>query len=161
LPSAVRGAADVVPGRLLRRWVARPEIRAFLRINAWEGVEWFHGESLDELVVWAGRLEAVLGGSATEASAVLDAITEAAAASGFRLDALMAAVAVPGDKEAEAAEAEAAEAAEAAAEAEPAPQAEPSPLAEPVPAKAPKPDKAGKKAKKAKSRKPGKAEKGR
>jgi glycosidase len=153
LPSSVvvaGAAAGAAPGRLFRRWLVRPEIRAFLRINAWEGVEWFHGESLDELVAWAQRIERVVGvADAAAVAAVLAPITEAAAASGFRVDALVAALAVSGDEEADAADAaEAAEAASAALVAGATPQASAAaPEPEPGPAEAPKIGKKGKKSK--------------
>ena len=109
LPSAVHGDPATVPARLIRRWLLRPEIRAFLRINAWEGVEWFHGESLDELVAWAGRLERLTSAgtpaasdavdAADAAAGVLAAITEASTGSGYRVDALVAALGVPGDED--------------------------------------------------------------
>ena len=162
LPSAVVGAADLVPGRLLGRWLSRPEIRAFLRVNAWEGVEWFHGESLDELIAWARRLEQVMGEPEEGAGAALDAISEAAAASGFRLDALVAALAVPVDEAPEAAAtADTADTLDAApTPPERTPAAAPAEAAVKAP-KAPKAPKAGKKDKKSKGDKKAKGDKGR
>ena len=61
LPSAVGGrGATGLPLRLVDAWLAHPVVRPFLRVNAWEGVEWFHRESWDELLAWVDRLEWIL-----------------------------------------------------------------------------------------------------
>ena len=76
-------------------------MRPFLRVNAWDGVEWFHRESWDELVEWAQRLERVVTPSAeratrpVERSVVYRRLLEAGDASGYRLDGLRAALAEP------------------------------------------------------------------
>ena len=48
-----------MPERLAEAWFAHPAVRAFLRINTWEGVEWFHGES-ERAARLMDRLERVL-----------------------------------------------------------------------------------------------------
>ena len=60
LPSAVggRGAAGL-PLRVVDAWLADPVVRSFLRVNRWDGAEWFHRESWVELLAWADRLERV------------------------------------------------------------------------------------------------------
>jgi len=131
LPSGVRGAPERVPYRLVTAWLEHPAAAPFLRVNQWDGVTWFHGESLAELLSWARRLELVADATA-EPSEALAAIADASAASGFRVDSLRDALRVPGEAEAVAAETAAdaadegtveAAAAETAAEADPAPAA--------------------------------------
>ncbi len=120
VPSMVRGAADAVPLRLVDRWLSHPVARPFLRVNDWEGVAWFHGESMSELCAWASRLEA-LGAVAervgmAEPDAVLAQIERAATLSEFRVDRLRDQLFVPG-----------------AAEPEPGPEAEPAAASTPRP----------------------------
>jgi hypothetical protein len=92
LPSGLGGPADTLPLRLVDAWLMHPAVRSFIRVNAWEGVEWFHGESWDELLGWVGRLEAILapgaGTAAAVAPEVVRALGGAAEASGFRVDRL-------------------------------------------------------------------------
>ena len=104
LPSMVRGAADAVPLRLVDRWLSHPVARPFLRVNDWEGVAWFHGESLEELLAWASRLEALVGapaadrtgGPSIDPEAVLARIARASTLSDFRVDRLRDQLFVPG-----------------------------------------------------------------
>ena len=60
LPSMLGGPAKTLPLRLVDAWLAHPAVRPFIRVNAWEGVEWFHRESWDELLAWMERLEWIL-----------------------------------------------------------------------------------------------------
>ncbi|HEY5629449.1 MAG TPA: hypothetical protein VIR16_08070, partial [Candidatus Limnocylindrales bacterium] len=112
VPSMVRGAADAVPLRLVDRWLSHPVARPFLRVNDWEGVAWFHGESLDELLAWGARLEALAGPRADRAGDavadhgaveprpdpddVLAQIRRASTLSDFRVDRLRDQLFVPG-----------------------------------------------------------------
>jgi glycosidase len=100
VPSMVLGAADAVPLRLVDRWLAHPVARPFLRVNEWEGVAWFHGESLEELCAWASRLETLAGVPTREAAAdpatVLAQIEHAATLSDYRIDRLRDRLFVPG-----------------------------------------------------------------
>jgi glycosidase len=57
LPSDVGGGPAVRPRRLLEAWLERAALRRFLRVNAWEGVEYVHRESFEELVAWTERLD--------------------------------------------------------------------------------------------------------
>ena len=41
----VGGPAGTLPLRLVDAWLAHPAVRPFIRVNAWDGVEWFHRES--------------------------------------------------------------------------------------------------------------------
>ena len=99
LPSAMGGSAATLPSRLVDAWLAHPAVRAFIRVNAWEGVEWFHRESWDELLAWTDRLERVLTPLAARVrrpvarSVVLRRLSEAAEAAGYRVDGLREALA--------------------------------------------------------------------
>jgi hypothetical protein len=97
LPSSVRGAPERVPFRLMTAWLEHPAAAPFLRVNLWDGVAWFHGESLDELLAWAQRLELVADPLALPSPALAE-IAAASAASAFRVDALRDALRVPGEE---------------------------------------------------------------
>ena len=98
LPSTVGGPAATLPSRLVGAWLANPAVRAFLRINTWDGVEWFHDESWQELLAWTDRLERVLMPHEervrhpVELSVLERTLLDAAAASGYRVDRLRDAV---------------------------------------------------------------------
>ena len=74
-------------------------MRAFLRINTWDGVDWFHGESWEELLAWMDRLERILtppeqrARRPVELSVLERRLLDAAEASGYRVDRLREAVA--------------------------------------------------------------------
>jgi hypothetical protein len=100
VPSWLEGAPGAVAARLVDAWLHHPVVRPFLRVNRWEGVDFFHGESLAELLDWTDRLEAVMApaGStdaigATGPGEVRAAIEAAVVASGFRVDRLCEALA--------------------------------------------------------------------
>jgi hypothetical protein len=99
LASDVDGPPDGRAARLVDAWLEHPVVRDFLRVNAWDGVEWFNRESWDELVAWAGRLERVLTRAderavrPVERSVIARTLTEAGEASGYRVDGLRAALA--------------------------------------------------------------------
>ena len=94
LPSMLGGPAGTLPLRLVDAWLSHPAVRPFIRVNAWEGVEWFHRESWDELLAWVDRLEWILSPEdarpprPVERSALETALTDAADASGYRVDRL-------------------------------------------------------------------------
>jgi hypothetical protein len=102
LASELGGLRDGRAARLVEAWLDHPVVRAFLRVNAWDGVEWFNRESWDELVAWADRMERVLTPAderavrPVERSAVSRTLTEAGEASGYRVDGLRAALAGEG-----------------------------------------------------------------
>src|SRR4051794_24081103 len=102
LPSTLGGPAATVPTRLVDAWLAHPAVRAFLRINTWEGADWFHGESWLELVGWMDRLERILtpreerARRPVELSILERRLQEAAVASGYRVDRLREVVAGTG-----------------------------------------------------------------
>ena len=92
------GDAETLPLRLVDAWLAHPAVRAFLRVNAWEGAEYLHRESWDELLAWVGRLERVLtpreerARRPVEWSVLARRLTDAADAAGYRVDRLRAAL---------------------------------------------------------------------
>jgi hypothetical protein len=99
LPSSLGGPAATLPARLVDAWLAHPAVRPFIRVNAWDGAEWFHRESWDELLAWVERLERVLTPPGERArrpvgrAALLRTLAETAEASGYRVDRLRAALA--------------------------------------------------------------------
>ena len=102
LPSSLTGAADTIAANLVDAWLFHPVARPFLRINRWDGEDWFHGESFAELLEWADRLEAIVApaGASGGPSAGVSAwpgeprarIEAAVAAAGYRVDRLRAAL---------------------------------------------------------------------
>ena len=108
LPSALDGTPESVAASAVDAWLFHPVARPFLRVNRWDGVDWFHGESLAELLDWVDRLEAILSqdGSSTSRStaagtpradprAVRALIEAAIEASGYRVDRLREALGAP------------------------------------------------------------------
>ncbi len=101
LPSSLGGPAATLPLRLVDAWLAHPAVRPFIRINAWDGVEWFHRESWDELLAWTDRLEWILAAGADRSrrpvrhSVLERTLTEAADSSGYRVDRLREALGAP------------------------------------------------------------------
>ena len=100
VPSWLDGAPRAVAADLVGAWLQHPVVRPFLRVNRWEGVDFFHGESLVELLDWTDRLEAVTApidptdAVRTAAPGEVRALIEAAgAASGDRVDRLREALA--------------------------------------------------------------------
>jgi hypothetical protein len=103
LPSTLEGTPESVAASAVDAWLFHPVARPFLRVNRWDGQDWFHGESLAELLTWVDRLEAILapaGATAeasvrrlAQASAVRALIEAAVAASGYRVDRLRDALA--------------------------------------------------------------------
>jgi hypothetical protein len=90
--------APALAARLGEAWLDHPVVRTFLRVNAWDGVEWFHRESWDELVAWHDRLERVTTPPDERAVAPLARaqvqrrLLAAGEASGYRVDGLRAAL---------------------------------------------------------------------
>lgn len=101
VPSGLEGAPVAVAAGLVDAWLNHPVVQPFLRVNRWEGVDFFHGESFAELLDWTDRLEAVMApAGSTDAirpsapGAVRTAIEAAVAASGYRVDRLREALAL-------------------------------------------------------------------
>jgi len=94
VPSWLEGEPEATAASLVDAWLFHPVVRSFLRVNRWDGVDWFHGESFAELLDWADRLEAITApAGATGSSEVRDAIEAAVEASGHRVDRLREALA--------------------------------------------------------------------
>ena len=95
LPSALDGTPEAVAASAVDAWLFHPVARAFLRVNRWDGVDWFHGESFVELLTWVDRLETILApaGPAAELREVRAVIEAAIEVSGYRVDRLREALA--------------------------------------------------------------------
>jgi hypothetical protein len=72
--------------RLVEAWLAHADVRPLLRVNAWEGVEWFGREEWRELLDWALLLDRLDG--ASDALPVVKRLLEAGDAAGYRVDRL-------------------------------------------------------------------------
>ena len=105
LPSMLGGPAEALPLRLVDAWLSHPAVRPFIRVNAWDGAEWFHRESWDELLEWVERLEWILSPEdvrpprPVERSALEMALTDAADVSGYRVDRLREALGAKAEPE--------------------------------------------------------------
>ncbi len=101
LPSMLDGDDADAPLRLVDAWLAHPAVRPFIRVNAWEGEEWFHRESWDELLAWVDRLEAILAAGEDGAvvpakpSAIRRTLAAAAESSGYQVEALRTVLGAP------------------------------------------------------------------
>ena len=99
VPATIGGPARTAAARLLEAWLGHPDVRRSIRVNTFEGSEWFHQESFDGLVDWMERLDRVLtprdarGRAPVTRDAIGRALREAAAASGYRVDRLRDALA--------------------------------------------------------------------
>ena len=92
-PSNVGGrSAPERARRLVDAWLNHPDVRAFLGVNTWEGVEWFGQEAWRELLDWALLLDALDDAPVRASRAVVDLLLEAGETSGYRLDRLLAAL---------------------------------------------------------------------
>jgi len=72
--------------RLVEGWLAQADVRQLLRVNAWEGVEWFGREEWRELLDWALLLDRLDG--ASDGLPVVKRLVEASEAAGYRVDRL-------------------------------------------------------------------------
>jgi hypothetical protein len=106
LPSSVAGiSAGDRAATLVRALLDDEAVRPYIRVNAWEGVSWFHRESFEQILWWMlalDSLEAVADVDLTEAElkarlAEADRLTavlaRAGEASGYQVDKLEAAAA--------------------------------------------------------------------
>jgi glycosidase len=76
------------PSRLARAWLADADVRSFLAVNEWEGVEWFNKEAFTDLLVLATGLDRARG--ARRPSPVIGRLRRAADTAGYRVDAFVA-----------------------------------------------------------------------
>jgi len=98
VPATLGGTAAVRPARVLAAWLERPALRAFLRVNVWEGVEYVNREAFEELVAWTERLDRVstaLGAPdrvrrPVERSVVARRLLGAAEQGGWKVEAMVA-----------------------------------------------------------------------
>ncbi len=85
------GPARSRAGRLIDAWLAHPDVRPFIRVNRWEGVEWFAKESFESLLDDAVVLDAAdpaTSADAERSAAVASELRSAAAVAGYRVDEL-------------------------------------------------------------------------
>jgi hypothetical protein len=104
LPSSVAevAAAERAPA-LVRSLIADESVRPYIRVNVWEGVNWFNRESFAQVLWWMlaiDALDALAGESGTAARTaqriraaehLTAALAKAAKACGYQLDKLEAA----------------------------------------------------------------------
>jgi hypothetical protein len=81
------------PARLAAAWFDDPDIRAFLGVNTWEGVEWFSKESFETLLELAAALDRADGVS--RISPAIGKLRHAAEEAGYRVDEFLAALQAP------------------------------------------------------------------
>jgi hypothetical protein len=82
---------------LARSWLADPEVRAFLQVHEWDGVEWLVRERWVTLVRLADALDRASGAKRT--SAAIARLLPAAERAGDRVDRIVAAVAPTASKD--------------------------------------------------------------
>jgi glycosidase len=87
-PSEIRARGAARDARLIERWAGRDPVRAAMGVNTWEGVEWLDRDRFRTMLEWAVRLDAIDAGRA-EDEAVVERLTAAAAAAGYRIDRLV------------------------------------------------------------------------
>jgi glycosidase len=96
-PSTVGGRSRPESARrLVTAWLDRPDLRGFLGVNRWDGVEWFSREKWRELLDWSLLLDELVSTDAAQAArsrAVVVALADAGERSAYRLDSLLAAIA--------------------------------------------------------------------
>jgi hypothetical protein len=104
--ASAEGDARGRPQQLALAWLADDDVRAFLRVNEWNGVLWFDREAFDQLTRWLLVLDAVDSAAAprppagfaatwTETAAVAAELRRAAAAAGYEVDRLAAWASTP------------------------------------------------------------------
>jgi len=93
-PSGIRGRGRNGDLRLIEAWLTRDTVRAAMGVNTWEGVEWLDRDRFANLLRWAARLDAIEKGGRPNRK-VVDRLTTAAEAAGYRIDALLASLAPP------------------------------------------------------------------
>ena len=101
LPSSAAGidAPDRAPS-LVRALLADEAVRPYIRVNAWEGVSWFHRESFEQILWWmlaldslaavadAGLTPAERAGRLAEADRLTAVLARAGESSGYQVDKL-------------------------------------------------------------------------
>jgi hypothetical protein len=111
-PSNVGGKTQAERARrLVEAWLSHPDVRPFIRVNTWEGVEWFGRNEWRELLDWALLLDAIEleaerarspEARSTELRDTAKLILDLAALgedAGYRVDRLRESVAVPATRE--------------------------------------------------------------
>ncbi len=97
-PSTIGAPARTAPARLLDAWLSVEAVRVAIGLNTWEGVEYVDRESVEDLLAWAVRLDAIdaeTPRAAAASSAVAARVAAAAESAGYRVDRMRTALAAP------------------------------------------------------------------
>ena len=81
------------PTGLAAAWLRDPDVRAFLEVHEWEGVEWFAKESFETLLAVATEVDRARG--ATRPAPAIGKLAKAAEAAGYRVDRFLAELEAP------------------------------------------------------------------
>ena len=102
-PSNVGGrSAPERARRLVEAWLVHADVRPFIRVNAWEGTEWFGRDEWRELLDWALLLDGVDSdagaddAAAKASAAAVRRLLELGETAGYRVDRLRELVGVGG-----------------------------------------------------------------
>jgi hypothetical protein len=90
-PSNVGGrSATDRARRLVAAWLANPDVRTILRVNRWDGVDWFGRDEWHDLLDWALLLDTIDGSPAQlrASRSVVERLGPLADSAGFRVDRL-------------------------------------------------------------------------
>ena len=74
--------------RLATAWLDTPSTRAFLRVNRWEGEEWFDRDAWRELADWTMLLDVLDGRDPRRLVTLAGAVAGAAEAAGYNVERL-------------------------------------------------------------------------
>jgi glycosidase len=95
-PSNVGGrGAAAIRRRLVDAWFGQAELRAFLRVNVWDGAEWFGRDEWRELLDWVLLLDALDSDAASLRPKVelILSLADAGDRAGYRVDTMREAIA--------------------------------------------------------------------
>jgi hypothetical protein len=91
-PSNVGGQSPAERARrLVDAWLVHPDVLAFLRVNRWEGVDWFGRDEWRELLDWTLLLDAIDstdGEDIAQTGRLIASLADTGERAGYRLDRL-------------------------------------------------------------------------
>jgi hypothetical protein len=106
-PSALRGPSRTMEARLLDQWLARDVVRTAIGVNTWQGVEYVDRDAFARMLEWAVRLDEIEANAGADGAAatepprgrrttrspdLVQRLSAAAQAAGYRVDALRTAL---------------------------------------------------------------------
>jgi hypothetical protein len=93
-PSALRGPAATLPGRVFEAWLGDAAVRGATGVNTWEGVIYVDRERLDRMLTLLVATEAIAGGSGAAATAgrVADRLRQSAEQTAYRVERMQGAL---------------------------------------------------------------------